>query len=141
MSREPSVKTARRLYAVSGNLCAFPNCPTPIVDPASGVIIAEICHIRAYSPGGPRYGDSLPEDQRNEFENLILLCSVHHKIIDSDPGTYSVERLQEMKAAHEEKYKNGAVASDELVRKLLMAIMVSGSVVTSHNQSGGQTAH
>lgn len=144
MSREPSVKTARRLYAVSGNLCAFPRCPTPIVDPESGVIIAEICHIRAFSPGGPRYDASLPEDERNAFENLILLCGVHHKIIDSDVASYPVERLQEMKAAHEEKYKHGAMpsdGSDEIARKLLLTLTVSGSVITTHNQSGGQVAH
>jgi hypothetical protein len=141
MSKEPTLKTAKRLYAVSGNLCAFPRCPTSVVDLASGVLIAEICHIKARSEGGPRYDRTQTDTQRNAFENLILLCAVHHKIIDSDVASYPVERLQEMKAGHEEKYKNGALPSDELARKLLLTLTVSGSIVTSNNQSGGQTAH
>ncbi|MFL6335197.1 MAG: hypothetical protein ACJ754_17940 [Pyrinomonadaceae bacterium] len=83
----------------------------------------------------------MPEDERNAFENLILLCSVHHKIIDSDVSSYPVERLQKMKAVHEEKYKNGAMPSDEIARRLLLTLAVSGSVIATNNQSGGQVAH
>jgi len=33
----------------------------------------------------------------DEYENLILLCRNHHKIIDDNPENYSVENLIELK--------------------------------------------
>jgi hypothetical protein len=39
--------------------------------------------------------------QRHSFENLILLCNRHSKVVDSEPLKYSAERLQEMKKMHE----------------------------------------
>lgn len=141
MSKEPSYPSIKRLYALSGNLCAFPGCPTPVIDPESGVVISQVCHIKAREEGGPRFDRTQTEDERNAFENLILLCNVHHKIIDTDIAAYPVERLQKMKAEHEAKYKHGAMPNDELARKLLLTLSVAGSVITTHNQSGGQVAH
>ncbi|OWK45158.1 transposase [Fimbriiglobus ruber] len=37
----------------------------------------------------------------DEYNNLILLCKVHHKKVDDQPETYPIEKLREMKAAHE----------------------------------------
>ena len=44
-------------------------------------------------------------EQRNRYENLILLCNQHHQLIDSDGALamYTVERLQAMKEDHEER--------------------------------------
>ena len=39
--------------------------------------------------------------ERNRAENLILLCNNHHQLVDSQPETYTVERLRAMKEAHE----------------------------------------
>ena len=44
----PSQRTIKRLFAVSGNRCAFPNCQTHLSD-EHGIIIGEICHIEADS--------------------------------------------------------------------------------------------
>jgi hypothetical protein len=45
--------------------------------------------------------DSLTPEQRAHYSNLILLCKIHHKQIDDQPASYTVERLREIKAAHE----------------------------------------
>ena len=42
----------------------------------------------------------LTYEERNKYDNLILMCKVHHKIIDDQPNTYTVEVLKSMKAAH-----------------------------------------
>jgi hypothetical protein len=44
----------------------------------------------------------MPLKERDRAENLILLCNNHHQLVDSQPQTYSVERLFEMKTAHEQ---------------------------------------
>jgi hypothetical protein len=45
--------------------------------------------------GGPRYDANQTSEQRHGFENLILLCAVHHIEIDADSNldTYTVDRL------------------------------------------------
>jgi hypothetical protein len=55
----------------------------------------------AREPNGPRGSSPLTVAERDSYPNLILLCLEHHKIVDDDPGHWTVERLHEMKAAHE----------------------------------------
>jgi hypothetical protein len=64
-------------------------------------VVGEEAHIVGREPGGPRGASDLPPEHRDRYANLVLLCAVHHKVIDDQPTTYSVERLHEMKAAHE----------------------------------------
>ena len=72
MSSVPSTPAVKRLFAVSGNRCAFPNCPLPLVDQASGEVLGEICHIQARSPNGLRYNGDQSDADRHGFDNLIL---------------------------------------------------------------------
>jgi hypothetical protein len=64
-------------------------------------IVGEECHIRARSSLGPRGSEGLA-DQLDEYDNLLLLCRVHHKQVDDQRTTFSITRLREIKAAHEE---------------------------------------
>jgi hypothetical protein len=98
---QPRLPTVKRLFAVSKNRCAFPTCPAPLVDP-SGTIVGHICHIKG-KRNGPRYDGSQTDEDRHGFENLILMCSPHHKVVDSDATKYSVKALQEMKREHEDR--------------------------------------
>jgi hypothetical protein len=95
----------RRLFARSGDRCAFPGCPRRLTADGSPpdrlVVLGEMAHIVAESPGGPRGDSPLTPQERNRAENLILLCNNHHQLVDSQPKTYTVERLLEMKADHE----------------------------------------
>jgi hypothetical protein len=98
----PSLKTVKRLFAVSRNLCGFSACGIPLVE-VSGTITGEIAHIRASSPNGPRYDSAQSDEHRNGFGNLILLCSRHHTVIDTEFEKYSVPVLEKMKRDHEAK--------------------------------------
>ncbi|AHG20729.1 hypothetical protein Z042_14770 [Chania multitudinisentens RB-25] len=115
----PSEKTIKRLFAMSGNTCAFPGCQLPIVESA-GVITGEICHIRAQSERGPRFDKNQTEDERHSFENLVLLCRHHHKIVDSQPDVYSVEALQEIKVIRERMVGRPEQATDGFYAKILI---------------------
>jgi hypothetical protein len=130
----PKPSTVKRLYANSGNNCAFPKCPSPIVD--GTVVIGEMCHIEADQPGGPRYNAAQTEDERRGFDNLILLCGNHHTVIDADHEAYTVERLRKMKRDHEAAAK----PVDDL-QAASGAILLLDQSVETHNQSGGIAAH
>ncbi|MCA9071734.1 MAG: hypothetical protein KDA84_22560, partial [Planctomycetaceae bacterium] len=43
----------------------------------------------------------MPLEERDRYENLILLCEEHHHVVDAQPQTYTVERLRQMKFDHE----------------------------------------
>ncbi|HKU77949.1 MAG TPA: hypothetical protein VJR02_28805 [Pyrinomonadaceae bacterium] len=125
--------TTKRLFAVAGNTCAFPDCERRLVK--ADVVVGQICHMRAKEKGGPRYDPSYPDPDAHE--NLILMCGEHHKTIDTKPLEYPTEMLEEWKRRHEERFEQ---PSDEVLEKLTVSIN-EGSVVTSINQQGGQTAH
>jgi len=116
---EPTEKTIKQLFALSGNICAYPGCELPIVDP-SGTVTGEICHIKAKRPRGRRFDHEQSENDRNAFGNLILLCRHHHKIIDSEPEIYTEEVLTEMKSIHENAAGRPETAQDGLFAKILL---------------------
>ena len=67
------------------------------------LLSAKECHIIS---SGSRTGTSweilpLASGSRDQYDNLILLCNLHHKVIDDQPNTYHVQALKEMKASHE----------------------------------------
>ncbi len=88
----------------SGGICAFPDCGRRLVQSfpdGDPTIVGQIAHIVAEERQGPRGRSDLNQEARNRAENLILLCSEHHKIIDSKPMVFSVEVLRQMKINHE----------------------------------------
>jgi hypothetical protein len=121
----PSISTIKRLFAVSANRCAFPGCKLLLVDPSSEVVIGKICHIKARKPGGPRYDLNQTDEERHSFENLLLLCPIHHDIIDADPHFYTVERLIEIKSMYEGESSGEALVSDRIAEALIVTISQS----------------
>ena len=96
----PTERTIKRLFALSGNRCAYPDCTAPIVH-ESGAVTGDVCHIKAQKRGGPRYDPNQTVEQRNAFENLVLFCKNHHQVVDATPSTYTVDLLQELKEIQE----------------------------------------
>lgn len=141
----PSRATVKRLFAISGNRCAFPKCPTPLVEPVSGKVTGRISHIKASQPGGSRYDADQADEIRHGFANLVLLCPIHHDVVDADPDAYSVERLLRMKASHEAAQPVQPEPSDSVARQLITNVtgntISHGSIIVSQNQLGGQIAH
>jgi hypothetical protein len=111
MRTEPSHTTYKELFALSGNMCAFPGCNQKIFD-ENHTLIGQICHIEAANPGGERYNPTQSEDKRAGFENLILLCANHH-LITNDVSIYTVDTLKAMKKSHEERFKEHRYSIDQ----------------------------
>ncbi|MFE7858699.1 HNH endonuclease signature motif containing protein [Streptomyces sp. NPDC057403] len=105
--------TARKvLWARSADLCAYPGCLQRLTAnlhdeesqslEAAGIPLGEEAHIISGSPEGPRYDASYPVEKVDSYENLILLCPTHHRLVDKKDGSgFSVETLRQMKSEHE----------------------------------------
>lgn len=70
--------------------------------------MGEIAHIRSPSSDGPRFDPSYDDELLNSFENLLVLCPTHHRLVDFvQVEQHPTERLMEIKRAREsvkEKY-------------------------------------
>jgi len=104
-----SLKTHKLLWGKSGNRCAI--CKTELIEALDSTIsgsegiIGEECHIVARKREGPRGISELSLEDRDEIGNLILLCSNHHREIDTKVEKYSVQGLKEIKRDHEDWVK------------------------------------
>lgn len=93
------VDVQRMLLARCGGYCANPDCPAPDLFPAVDddhvPTVAEMAHIIAQSPQGPRGDSSIPSTERDRYENIVLLCSTCHTLVDQMKlkGTYTVDLM------------------------------------------------
>ena len=112
----------RKLCMRSGGICAFPDCERRLTvwAPADRLaVLGEMAHIVAESLNGPRGQHPLPLNERNRYENLILLCNTHHQQIDSQPQTWTVDKLQATKERHEAwvEQRLGVRSVDDLAKQ------------------------
>ena len=121
--KAPSRPTVKRLFALSGNRCAYPACQTRLVDRDTGSVVGEVCHIKGEKPSAPRYDSDKDDRTRHGFNNLILLCNVHHKVIDDTPVEYPVERLLAMKQEHETRTDGKEFIDDATTKTFAAAAM------------------
>ncbi len=136
MSRKNiSDKETKTLIALSGGVCAFPNCGKRLIEPGNtnddAAFLGEMAHIVGDSHQGPRGDFPMPDDDRDKHTNLLLLCGDHHKTIDSQPRTYSVSVLRGIKEDHEGRIRRatgGSVSlppitlTDEVIHSSLLAV-------------------
>lgn len=98
-----SDKTRKVLWGSSGNRCT--TCRRELViSPTSAdaeSVVGQECHIISEKPNGPRYDRNYPAEKIDSVDNLILLCAVHHKMVDDHPETYTTQLLRTLKANHE----------------------------------------
>lgn len=102
--RKYDQKTTNQLYGKAAGHCTLCN-RSVCYDKYSHTNIktAEIAHIRAFSDLGPRADKKMPRDERNNIDNLILLCGECHGTIDNKLAEeiYSVDWLKTEKAKKE----------------------------------------
>jgi hypothetical protein len=100
--RDYKISEIKRLFVESHNQCAEPNCLSSLMAEDHITVIGKICHIEAANKNGPRFNGDMNNDQRRSYENLILLCDEHHRIIDNpqNESKYRKEKLLEWKQNH-----------------------------------------
>ncbi|GAO70606.1 HNH endonuclease [Comamonas sp. E6] len=102
-----SDKSIKLLWSNAAGRCSFPGCNTRLsVEQAADTApytLGEMAHIKGKNPGSSRYDDKQKDDERDLYQNLILLCPNHHTEIDKPENEkkYFVEWLIEAKSSHE----------------------------------------
>ena len=96
-------RTRKLLWGRSGSRCAI--CRRELIISAtnedSEAIVGEECHIVSGKTNGPRYDPSYPAEKIDSYKNLILLCRIHHKMVDDNPSTFTASILRQIKKNHE----------------------------------------
>jgi hypothetical protein len=104
-SRSYSDRTLKLLWGRAAGRCAMPECRVEVFADATDhdpiVVIGDIAHVAGAADDGPRAAPHLSAAERNDYENLILLCKNCHARIDGQTGFYTVARLKDIKQAHE----------------------------------------
>lgn len=97
-----SDRTRKLLWGRSAGRCAW--CRRPLFEPArcgdDESIVGDECHIVARHPAGPRGRSDFGGDL-DGYENLILLCRTHHKMVDDQRHHFHPEFLKYIKLSHE----------------------------------------
>jgi hypothetical protein len=76
-------------------------------------VAGEVAHIKGERAGSARYDAAQPDDERQGYDNLMLLCPKHHKRVDwQEPDEHSVQRLAEMRERHLSHLAEHAWCSD-----------------------------
>ena len=117
-------KTRKILWGRSGNRCAI--CRQRlVVDETSAdaeSVVGDECHINSGALAGPRHDATADPQATDDLKNLLLLCRVHHKMVDDQFETYTTELLQSIKANHEtwvdSRFKEKDALSAVKIRRL-----------------------
>jgi HNH endonuclease len=102
-----SDKSIKLLWSNAAGRCSFPGCDKRLsVEQAAETApytLGEMAHIKGKNPGSNRYDSKQNDDERDSYQNLILLCPNHHTQIDKpeNENIYEVEWLIDAKSSHE----------------------------------------
>ena len=117
-----SSKTKRLLWMRSGGYCQNPACHRDIIvsfQDGSLSSIDELAHVIGQSVQGPRGASDKSAADRDEYDNVIILCPTCHTIVDKNPLQYPIEILLEWKQQHDESIRRAFVVPVYSDRKLL----------------------
>lgn len=95
------ISDVKTLWGLAAGRCAFPDCKIELTFIGGGKTLGEIAHIIAKSPDGPRGNVDIPPDSKDTYNNLILLCPTHHKVIDNNLEEWTVDKIKQAKEDHE----------------------------------------
>jgi hypothetical protein len=88
------VTDRKRLWALSGGVCGFPDCGVELAgNPGADKVLGEEAHIKGEKLGAARYDPAQCDEERDGYDNRILLCPTHHTMVDSNETQYTVMAL------------------------------------------------
>ncbi len=107
-----TVKSIKLLWSNAAGRCSFTGCNERLtVEQAAHSAphtLGQMAHIKGEKKGSNRYDEDQTDEQRDSYQNLILLCPNHHTLIDKPENEemYTVEALLEIKTTHEASISN-----------------------------------
>lgn len=134
-----------RLWVKAGGRCEI--CNKYLLEDeltTTPINLAERAHNVGISGGkrSARSNNDLDFEERNNEENLLLLCRDHHKLIDTYSEKYPVELLHEIKLEHEKiiKFLTG-MTDDKKSVVLRMMNDIRGSSILISNEEVRETLY
>lgn len=135
------ISTKQLLSQKSGNRCAKPDCNNRLSEAATAldgeVGLGEIAHIVSQSDDGPRANKSMPQEERDGIDNLILLCREHHRIADRQENTYTVDELRQWKRQHESLVEQQMEALAPEISFVELEIVAEGVIASPVEETPG----
>jgi len=121
------------IWTKAGNQCSYSyngeDCDEVLVisngDDFS--LVGDEAHIVGGKPGSARYKKNL--DTVDTYENRILLCKKHHKIIDDNETIYTEDKIKVMKMSHEKRIE------DHMKKRGNERLVIKDSVFKSHAEN------
>jgi len=90
-----------------------------------------MAHIVAFREDGPRGSNGRRPVDINNADNLMLLCPVHHKLIDDHPRDYTRATLESYKTAHEDRIRHvTSLGPNRKTAVLVFKALIGGHVVS-----------
>lgn len=115
------------LWRLSAFRCNYPECQEELYRRGEQgdrhANIGKMAHIFAHSLKGPRPNPSGLSEDTNKYENLILLCSIHHDVVDAQINEHTVTLLRQWKRDHE-RWVSDRLAREEFDSSDLESIIV-----------------
>jgi len=112
-----SDRTRKILWVKTGNRCAI--CRQKLVLDKTELdgesVVGDECHIVSEKKDGPRFTADIPLEEIDSEANLIILCKTHHKMIDDQVETYTVDLLTHIKKNHE-KWVETKFSQEEIIK-------------------------
>ena len=103
--RSYSDRTLKILWGRAAGRCALPDCRIDVLVDATEhdpiVVVGDIAHIEGAAQGASRHNPALTRRERDDYENLIVLCKVCHTKLDGQKRTNTVEKIKALRDAHE----------------------------------------
>ncbi len=95
------IKDVKILWGRAANRCAFPDCKIELTIAGDKDTLGEMAHIIAKSSDGPRANPNISTEIKDSYDNHILLCPTHHKVIDHSHEKWTVDKIKQLKKEHE----------------------------------------
>jgi hypothetical protein len=128
-------KDIKLLWGRAGGRCSKPGCTEDLtaLTENGGYTVGEMAHVIGRKPNARR---GVPQGGADIYDNLILLCPLHHRHIDKAPeDTFPSELLHEWKRQHEETIRRAGSTQRferfEDLKASVSRILASNKVVFS----------
>jgi DNA-directed RNA polymerase subunit RPC12/RpoP len=128
-----SIKDRRHLWSTAAGICSYHfngvSCGRELFtkNGEMDTNLGEECHIVGEKTTAARFQTEF--ENKETYNNAILLCNVHHKLVDDNPDLYTISVLKQMKTEHE------LIVSDKLRKeKILPFILKDCQFVVESNK-------
>jgi hypothetical protein len=122
------------LFVRAGGRCEFDGCNRYLLEHHLTLTegnFAEMAHVVAFKPDGPRGREGTRPADINDVNNLMLLCPQCHKLIDDHPAEYTRRTLEEYKARHERRINHvTGLGPDQKTSVLVLKANIGTQAVT-----------